>query len=104
MPADSTSIGARPKSGVERPVAAAAAAADTCGAEHDMHGFVRQCIERFCEVIGVKEETLRDVSTTALDDSSLPPGEWKSRGDLAPTLQRQSWISYTQPGYLDGND
>lgn len=73
MPVEAKGVGVGSASGVEGPVATTSKAKSNRGAESDMHGLIRQCLERSCERAGVKEESLRVVSTSALDDSSFSP-------------------------------
>lgn len=54
-----------------------------------MDGFIRQRVERYCELVGVSKESLRDVSAPALDGSKLSPESGEQRPPR-PLCRKQS--------------
>lgn len=73
MSVEANGVGARSESAVEEPVAATSTAQTIHGEAYEMHGLIRQCVERYCELACVKEESLGEVSILALDGSCFPP-------------------------------
>ena len=50
---------------------------------YNMFGFFGQVVGVYCEVAGVKQESLRKVATPGLDDHQLKPEDFETEGHLS---------------------
>ena len=49
-----------------------------------MAGHQQQSVERYCELSGIKEDTLREVKTPCIDDHQLNAEDFENPGKLKP--------------------
>ena len=49
-----------------------------------MQGFLDQCIERYLELAGIQEATLKQALTPCLDEHAFSDEDLESKGTLAP--------------------
>ena len=55
---------------------------------YEMSGHTRQCVERYLELSGKKESSLKPVATPCLDDQMFAPEDWETKGELTPIAAR----------------
>ena len=55
---------------------------------YNMFGFFRQCVEVYCDLAGVKQESLRKVATPGMDDHQLKPEDFETEGHLSKDAAR----------------
>ena len=49
-----------------------------------MKGFLDQCIERYLELAGVREESLKQAATPSMDEHAFSEDDLNTKGALAP--------------------
>ena len=71
--------------GESRPIQSATTKAKTKirGVRYDMSGFVKQTVEKYLELTGKDEASLKKVATPAIDDHTIDPKEFEEKGELA---------------------
>ena len=53
------------------------------GCRYDMSGFVQQTVEKYLELSGKDESSLKKVTTPSIDDHTIDPKEFEEKGELA---------------------
>lgn len=61
---------------------------DVKGYAYDMQGHVKQTVERYLELSGKTETSLRQVGTPCIDDHLILPEELEEKGELSPVAAR----------------
>ena len=56
--------------------------------EYRMSGHAQDCVDRYLELSGMPETSLKKVSTPNLDDHQLAPTDFEAKGILAPTASK----------------
>ena len=58
------------------------------GYAYEMQGHARQVVERYLELSGKSETSLKQVGTPCIDDHQILPTELEEKGELAPVAAR----------------
>ena len=58
------------------------------GYQYEMCGHSEQCVERYLELTGKDESSLRQVATPCIDDHLIPPEDFEAKGEVSPVAAR----------------
>ena len=50
---------------------------------YNMFGFFAQCVEVYCDLAGIKADSLKKVATPGMDDHQLKPEDFETEGSLS---------------------